>query len=81
MLAVFYLAFKLWLISKSNSRSTLKFWATSLFCLGLLQVITGMSNIILDWPLLAAVLHTGGAAAMVFVMIRVVNIDHERLSS
>jgi hypothetical protein len=26
-------------------------------------------------------LHTGGAAAMVFVMIRVVNIDHERLSS
>jgi cytochrome c oxidase assembly protein subunit 15 len=52
-----------------------------LFGLGLLQVITGMSNIILDWPLVAAVLHTGGAAAMVFVMIRVVNIDHERVSS
>ena len=81
VLAVFYLAFKLWVISKSNPTSTIKFWASSLFGLGLLQVITGMSNIILDWPLLAAVLHTGGAAAMVFVMIRVVNIDHERLSS
>jgi cytochrome c oxidase assembly protein subunit 15 len=81
VLAVFYLAFKLWMISKSNPTSTIKFWASSLFGLGLLQVITGMSNIILDWPLLAAVLHTGGAAAMVFVMIRVVNIDHERLSS
>jgi cytochrome c oxidase assembly protein subunit 15 len=52
-----------------------------LFGLGILQVLTGMSNIILDWPLFAALLHTGGAAAMVFVMIRVVNIDHERLYS
>jgi cytochrome c oxidase assembly protein subunit 15 len=81
VLAVFYLAFKLWVISKSNPTTTFRFWASSLFGLGLLQVITGMSNIILDWPLVAAVLHTGGAAAMVFVMIRVVNIDHERLSS
>jgi cytochrome c oxidase assembly protein subunit 15 len=81
VLAVFYLAFKLWLISKSNPTTTFRFWASSLFGLGLLQVITGMSNIILDWPLVAAVLHTGGAAAMVFVMIRVINIDHERVSS
>jgi cytochrome c oxidase assembly protein subunit 15 len=81
VLAVFYLAFKLWVISKSNPTSTIKIWATSLFGLGLLQVITGMSNIILDWPLVAAVLHTGGAAAMVFVMIRVINVDHERAFS
>jgi cytochrome c oxidase assembly protein subunit 15 len=81
VLAVFYLAFRLWLISKTNPTSTMKLWAMSLLGLGLLQVITGMSNIILDWPLLAAVLHTGGAAAMVFVMIRVVNLEHEGLSS
>ena len=81
VIAVFYLAFKLWLVSKNNPTSTMKLWATSLFALGVLQVLTGMSNIILDWPLFAALLHTGGAAAMVFVMIRVVNIDHERLSS
>ncbi len=27
-----------------------------------LQFATGLSNVVLDWPLLAAVLHTGGAA-------------------
>lgn len=29
------------------------------------QFITGLSNVVLDWPLLAAVGHTGGAAALV----------------
>jgi cytochrome c oxidase assembly protein subunit 15 len=33
-----------------------------------LQFATGMSNVVLGWPLLAAVLHTGGAAALVLVM-------------
>lgn len=33
-----------------------------------LQFLTGLSNVVLDWPLLAAVLHTGGAAALVTVM-------------
>jgi len=32
------------------------------------QFITGLSNVVLGWPLLAAVLHTGGAAAMVVVL-------------
>lgn len=33
-----------------------------------LQLITGLSNVVLDWPLVAAVLHTGGAGALVVVM-------------
>ncbi len=33
-----------------------------------LQLATGLSNVMLDWPLLAAVLHTGGAGALVLVM-------------
>lgn len=33
-----------------------------------LQLLTGLSNVVLDWPLLAAVGHTGGAAALVVVM-------------
>jgi cytochrome c oxidase assembly protein subunit 15 len=33
-----------------------------------LQLATGLSNVVLDWPLLAAVLHTGGAAALVMVL-------------
>jgi cytochrome c oxidase assembly protein subunit 15 len=37
-----------------------------LFSLIALQFVTGLSNIVLGWPLLAALLHTGGAAALVW---------------
>ncbi|MDD2879592.1 MAG: COX15/CtaA family protein [Rhodoferax sp.] len=33
-----------------------------------LQLATGLSNVVLDWPLLAALMHTGGAAALVLVL-------------
>jgi cytochrome c oxidase assembly protein subunit 15 len=33
-----------------------------------LQFATGLSNVVFDWPLLAAVLHTGGAAALVVLL-------------
>ncbi len=36
--------------------------------LAALQLLTGLSNVVLDWPLLAAVLHTGGAGALVVVL-------------
>ena len=36
--------------------------------LALLQLATGLGNVVLGWPLLAAVLHTGGAAALVLVL-------------
>lgn len=36
--------------------------------LAALQFATGLSNVVLDWPLVAAVLHTGGAAALVVVL-------------
>jgi len=35
-----------------------------------LQFATGLSNVVLGWPLLAAVLHTGGGGAMVVVLVR-----------
>ena len=33
-----------------------------------LQAVTGVSNVVLGWPLLAAVSHTGGAAALVVLL-------------
>lgn len=36
--------------------------------LAALQLTTGVSNVVFQWPLLAAVLHTGGAAAMVVTL-------------
>jgi cytochrome c oxidase assembly protein subunit 15 len=40
--------------------------------LTLLQVATGLSNVVLGWPLFAAVAHTGGAAALVVVLTGIV---------
>ena len=34
-----------------------------------LQLATGLSNVVLGWPLLAAVMHTGGAGALVMVLV------------
>ena len=39
-----------------------------LAALALAQLATGLSNVVLGWPLAAAVLHTGGAAALVVVL-------------
>ena len=36
--------------------------------LTVLQFATGLSNVVLDWPIVAAVLHTGGAAAIMVVL-------------
>ena len=40
--------------------------------LTLLQAATGLGNVVLGWPLLAAVSHTGGAAGLVIVLTGVV---------
>jgi cytochrome c oxidase assembly protein subunit 15 len=40
--------------------------------LALLQAATGLGNVVLGWPLMAAVSHTGGAAGLVIVLTGVV---------
>ena len=42
--------------------------AAWLWGLGGWQLLTGLSNVVLEWPLVAAVAHTGGAAALVVVL-------------
>jgi cytochrome c oxidase assembly protein subunit 15 len=46
-----------------------KHLAKVLGALLLLQLLTGLSNVVLDWPLIAAVVHTGGAAALCITMV------------
>jgi cytochrome c oxidase assembly protein subunit 15 len=43
-------------------------YGQGLLALAALQLVTGLSNVILDWPIVAALLHTGGAGAMVVVL-------------
>lgn len=48
-----------------NRRPTLRQSSRVLAALVGLQLATGLSNVVLGWPMLAALLHTGGAAALV----------------
>jgi cytochrome c oxidase assembly protein subunit 15 len=42
-----------------------------------LQLATGLSNVVLEWPLVAAVLHTGGAGALVVTLTWIVAVNRE----
>lgn len=42
--------------------------ARMLAALTTLQLLTGLSNVVLDWPLAAALLHTAGAAALALLL-------------
>ncbi len=52
-------------------RSTAGLARQGRWLLGLLalQLLTGLSNVVLGWPWLAAVLHTGGASALAVVLV------------
>ena len=60
--ALFALA---WQMRRANVLRDQMRWLVGL---ALLQFLTGLSNVVLDWLLVAAVLHTGGAAAMLVVL-------------
>jgi cytochrome c oxidase assembly protein subunit 15 len=49
-------------------RHTAPRYAKGLLAIAVLQTLTGLSNVVLDWPLLAAVAHTGGAAVLVTLL-------------
>jgi cytochrome c oxidase assembly protein subunit 15 len=66
------LAWTLW------KQPALKKPAQWLTCLLVLQLATGLSNVVLGWPLLAAVMHTGGAGAMVMVLVWVIVVSRTR---
>lgn len=43
-------------------------WSWRLVLLLLWQLLSGLSNVVLDWPLVAALAHTGGAAALLLCL-------------
>jgi cytochrome c oxidase assembly protein subunit 15 len=46
------------------------YFAKLLLALLALQLITGISNVVFQWPLVAALMHTAGSAALVFCLVR-----------
>ncbi|WP_416559320.1 heme A synthase [Limnohabitans sp. yimb22184] len=69
------LALLLWCGWRLRQQTNLQTAGRVLLGLSALQFFTGLSNVVFDWPLLAAVLHTGGAAAMVVTLTWVLSIS------
>jgi cytochrome c oxidase assembly protein subunit 15 len=54
-------------------------WALALAGVGLWQLASGLANVLLGWPLVAAVAHTAGAAALaVLLTVLIVRVLHAR---
>ncbi len=68
LMAYLVLAALLALVWRLRKAAVLPAQAGWLLALTVAQLLTGLSNVVLGWPLVAAVLHTGGAAAMVVVL-------------
>ncbi|MDF3823119.1 COX15/CtaA family protein [Leptospira sp. 96542] len=58
-----------WLAWRLSTLSAWRRTGHALAGLLLLQFLTGLSNVVLGWPLLAALLHTGGAAALLVLLV------------
>jgi cytochrome c oxidase assembly protein subunit 15 len=60
--------------------ATLRRFALGITGLGALQLATGLSNVVLGWPIVAALLHTGGAAALAALLTSLLARAHLRPS-
>ena len=65
LLATLVLAWVFWRLRAQPALQTPRRYLGLLL---LAQLLTGLSNVVLDWPLAAAVLHTAGAGALVAVL-------------
>jgi cytochrome c oxidase assembly protein subunit 15 len=68
LMAYFVLAYLAGLALYSRQVAGLRVIANILLVCLLMQLLTGLFNVLFSWPLLSAVLHTGGAAALVVVL-------------
>ena len=57
-------AWRLWASGDEQARR----WARRLAAVALWQLLSGLSNVMLDWPLVAALAHTGGAAMLLALL-------------
>jgi len=68
--AVVVLSYLAWLGVRARRIDGIGRVATVLLVVLAVQLATGLSNIVLGWPLLAAVAHNGGAAVLLLLMVR-----------
>jgi cytochrome c oxidase assembly protein subunit 15 len=56
-----------WRLAKSGSIDARR-WSLRLVAVAAWQFATGLSNVVLGWPIVAAVAHTGGAAVLAVLL-------------
>ena len=69
LMAAVVLAVLLLLAWRLAREEALQLQARALAGLTVLQVLTGISNVVFGWPMLAALAHTAGAAALVLTLV------------
>jgi cytochrome c oxidase assembly protein subunit 15 len=62
------LAYLAWLALALRRVRAMNTLSNGLLACLVVQLMTGLSNVLLDWPLASAVMHTGGAAALVVIL-------------
>lgn len=68
LLGLFWLAWALWRTAEGPARAAARWHARALLGLAAWQFASGLSNVVLGWPLLAALAHVAGAAGLVVVL-------------
>lgn len=66
--ALSWLAWRL--ARQAHEEPRLRMFSAGVLAVALWQFATGLSNVVLGWPLISAVAHTGGAAALVVLLTR-----------
>ena len=66
--AIAWLAWRLW----RSDGAVLRRFGAGLALLAALQVASGLSNVVLGWPLAAALAHAAGAAALVLLLVMLI---------
>jgi cytochrome c oxidase assembly protein subunit 15 len=71
--ALAWLAWRLWRDGAAAQpggaeAASVRRFGAAIGAVALLQIATGLSNVVLDWPIVAALLHSAGAAALVLLL-------------
>ena len=54
------------------------YWSKLVLIVLLLQILSGMSNVVFNWPLIAAIIHTGGASALLIGLTKLSLLSFQR---
>jgi heme a synthase len=69
-MALVVLAVAVFVLLKLKLSPEIKAYRRGIMVVLSLQIVTGLANVVLNYPLLAAVLHTAGAATLVLIIVR-----------